>query len=133
MLEVVATYENGKRYSQSMREAGTVKSNATSSSKGRSKGSNSKGEAPAWRQLKSKLVRERRCFRCGDTLPKDESDHKCKAVDATCKHCERRGHFAGVCFMKGSKDVSTGAKKKPVAKANAAKEESEDEANAARS
>ena len=136
MLDVVATYENGKRYSQSMREAGTARANATSSTRGKSRGSSSKGEAPAWKQLKSKLVRERRCFRCGDSLPKNDSDHKCKAIDATCKNCERQGHFAGVCFMKGSntKDASTGAfKKKPVAKANATQEESEDEVYAARS
>ena len=137
LLETVATYENGKRYQESMREAGTAKANATSSSKGKGKGSgskSSKGDAPAWKQLKSKLVRERRCFRCGDSLPKEESDHKCKAIDAMCKSCDRRGHFAGVCFMKGSKGgASTGASKKPAAKANATQEESEDEVNAAHS
>ena len=135
MLETAANYEQGKRYKTAIRKLGTEKSNAVSSSSSRTKGSssNSRGEAPAWKQLKSKLVRERRCFRCGDSLPKEESSHKCKAIDSTCKNCDRVGHFAGVCFMKGSKDgKSTGAKpKKPAAKANAAQDGSAAGANAA--
>jgi len=133
LLETAANYEQGRRYMTAMKK-GTDKVNAVSSSSKKGSSSTSKGEAPAWKQLKSKLVRERRCFRCGDSLPKDESTHKCKAVDATCKSCDRKGHFAGVCFMKGGNSgQSTGGKPRKPAKANAVHDDSAASANAASS
>ena len=37
-----------------------------------------------------------RCFRCGN----GKADHDCRAVDAVCKFCQKKGHFAGVCNSK---------------------------------
>ena len=36
------------------------------------------------------------CYRCGE---RDKS-HKCKAKEHVCKHCNKRGHYAGMCLSK---------------------------------
>ena len=53
------------------------------------------------------------CFRCGD---KNKS-HTCKAVNAICKHCGKKGHYAGVCNAKAK--ASQGDPKPRARSANA--------------
>ena len=62
------------------------------------------------------------CYRCGDKNEK----HACKAINATCKYCNKAGHFASVCNKK-----KADAKTKGNAKARNAEADSDEESTTA--
>ena len=102
LLEVADTYEMGRRYDKSMRSSTTAAANNVTSGKKKPAKGQATGSKPTVSPVMRDLQREGKCFGCGQK-PADRAAHKdqCKARDATCKNCGRKGHFKTVCF-KGS-------------------------------
>ena len=71
--------------------------------KGKGKRNDTRGE-----EVRNRLVRENRCFKCGRDRHDEPED--CRAINATCDKCGASGHYGSVCF--GRKRPTSGSGRK---------------------
>ena len=97
LIQIAKNWQRSTDVTRNMESS--VDSRKTSSSnyqKGKAKEWQSKsGGAPA-QDTSGDRTRTKKCMRCGQ--PPHENRDLCKAKDATCPKCQKKGHFGSVCL-----------------------------------